>query len=162
MAGLFREDKADPERVSDRPIPQHKRLIAKLPAINKDLGDELIRGSIQALSWAAREVQRRRKKKQKLVRLIDGQHRLWSDADACLSDSDSEDVIEILGILPVSGYVGKAARILCTGKAAWEAFIRDRLLRIPQGEVESVIRGLRCLAGRQKLCKEDRGEVETT
>ncbi len=39
MAGLFRDrdDKRDPEGSSGRPVPQHKRLIAKLPAVLEDL-----------------------------------------------------------------------------------------------------------------------------
>ena len=161
VAGLFRDDKPDPERSSDRPVPQHKRLIAKLPAVLEDLGGELVRGSILALSWAAQEVRLRRKKQQKLVRLMDGQHSLWADADACLGDCDSEHVIEILDIVHVSGYVGKAAKCLCTGKAAQDAFIRDRLLRILQGEVHAVIRGLRRMATVQKLSEEKRADVDT-
>ncbi len=118
-------------------------------------------GSILALSWAAREVQERRKKNQLLVRLMDGQHSLWSDADACLSDCDSENVIDILDTVHVAGYVGKAAKALCHGKAAQEAFIRERLLRILKSEVKSVIRGLRRMATVQNLPKEKRAEVES-
>ena len=160
VAGLFREDKLDPELTPDRPVPQHKRLMAKLPGVIEDLGDEMVRGSILALSWAAREVQQRRKKKQLLVRLMDGQHSLWSDADACLSDSDN--VIDILDIVHVSGYVGKAAKVLVEGKAAQEQFIRDRLLRILKGDVHGVVRGLRRMATLQKLSKEKRADVDTT
>lgn len=161
VTGLFRDDKADSESAFDRPVPQHKRLMAKLPGVVEDLGDELIRGSILALSWAGREVQERRKKNQLLVRLMDGQHSLWSDADACLSNCDSENVIDILDIVHVAGYVGKAAKVLCHGKAAQEAFIRERLLRILKGEVKSVIRGLRRMATVQNLPKEKRAEVES-
>lgn len=160
VAGLFREDKLDPELTPDRPVPQHKRLMAKLPGVIEDLGDEMVRGSILALSWAAREVQQRRKKKQLLVRLMDGQHSLWSDADACLSDSDN--VIDILDIVHVSGYVGKAAKVLVQGNAAQEQFIRDRLLRILKGDVHGVIRGLRQMATVRKLSKEKRADVDTT
>lgn len=161
VAGLFRDDKPDSEPASDRPVPQHKRLMAKLPGMVEDLGDEIIRGSILALSWAAWEVQQRRKKNQLLVRLMDGQHSLWSDADACLSDVDSGNVIDILDIVHVAGYVGKAAKVLCHGKAAQDLFIRDRLLRILKGEVPAVIRGLRRMATFQKLSKEKRAAVES-
>jgi hypothetical protein len=161
VAGLFRDETSDSETASDRPVPQHKRLMARLPGVVEDLGDEIIRGSILALSWAAREVMQRRKKNQVLVRLMDGQHSLWSDADACLSDCDSENVVDILDILHVSGYIGKAAKVLCQGKAAQEVFIRDRLLRILKGEVHAVIRGLRRMATVQKLSKEKRADVDT-
>ena len=162
VAALFRDDKPDSELTPERPVPRHKRLMAKLPGVIEDLGDELIRGSILALSWAAREVQHRRRKNQLLVRLMDGQHSLWSDADACLSDCDSDNVIDILDIVHVAGYVGKAAKVLVQGKAAQEEFIRDRLLRILKGDVHGVVRGLRRMATLQKLSKEKRVDVDTT
>jgi hypothetical protein len=161
VRGLFKDDKPDPDLASDRPVPQHKRLMAKLAGVIEDLGDEVIRGSILALSWAAREVRQRRQEDQVLVRLMDGQHSLWSDADACLGDGGSGNVIDILDIVHVSGYVGKAAKVLCRGKAAQEAFIRQRLLRILQGEVQAVIRGLRRMATVQNLSGEKRAEVES-
>ena len=96
-----------------------------------------------------------------LVRLMDGQHSLWADADACLGAGHSENMIDILDIVHVSGYVGKAAKVLCRGKAAQEVFIRQRLLRILKGEVQAVIRGLRRMATAQGLSNEKRGEVES-
>jgi hypothetical protein len=162
VAGLFRDDKSESELTPDRPVPQHKHLMAKLPGVIEDLGDEIVRGSILALSWAAREVQQRRKKNQLLVRLMDGQHSLWSDADACLSDCSSDNVIDILDIVHVAGYVGKAAKVLVRGEAAQEEFIRDRLLRILKGDVHGVVRGLRRMATAQKLSKEKRAAVDTT
>jgi hypothetical protein len=151
VAGLFRDDKPDSELKPDRPVPQHKHLMAKLPGQIQDLGDEIVRGSILALSWAAREVQQRRKENQLLVRLMDGQHSLWSDADACLNHCSADDVIDILDIVHVAGYVGKAAKALVRGEAAQEEFIRDRLLRILRGDVHGVVRGLRRMATAQKL-----------
>lgn len=162
VAGLFRDDKSESELTPDRPVPQHKHLMAKLPGVIEDLGDEIVRGSILALSWAAREVQQRRKKNQLLVRLMDGQHSLWSDADACLSDCSSDNVIDILDIVHVAGYVGKAAKVLVRGEVAQEEFIRDRLLRILKGDVHGVVRGLRRMATAQKLSKEKRDAVDTT
>ena len=66
---------------------------------------------------------------------------LWSDADACLSDCSIDNVIDILDIVHVSGYVGKAAKVLVRGETAQEEFIRDRLLRILRGDVHCVVRG---------------------
>ena len=126
-----------------------------------DLGADIVRGSILALSWAAREVQQRRAKNQLLVRLMNGQHSLWSDADACLSDCDSDNVIDVLDIVHVAGYVGKAAKVLVQGKVAQEVFIRDRLLRILNGDVLGVVRGLRRMATLQKLSEEERADVDT-
>jgi len=160
VAGLFREDKSNSELRPDRSVPQHKHLMAKLPGQIQDPGDEIVRGSILALSWAAREVQQRRKENQLLVRLMDGQHSLWSDADACLSDCSSDNVIDILDIVHVAGYIGKAAKVLVRGEEAQEKFIRERLLRILKGGVHGVIRGLRRMATIQKLSKEKRADVD--
>ncbi|MFM7039632.1 MAG: hypothetical protein ACKO2L_18125 [Planctomycetaceae bacterium] len=134
--------------------------MAKLPGQIQDLGDEIVRGSILALSWAAREVQQRRKKTQLLVRLMDGQHSLRSDADACLSDCSDDNVIDIPGIVHVAGYVGKATKALVRGEAAQEEFIRERLLRILRGDGYGVVRGLRRMATVQNLSKEKRADVD--
>ncbi|MGV2338479.1 MAG UNVERIFIED_CONTAM: hypothetical protein LVR18_32115 [Planctomycetaceae bacterium] len=107
-----------------------------------------------------REVQQRRNENQLLVRLMDGQHSLWSDADACLSDCSVDNVIDILDIVHVAGNVGKAAKVLVRGETALEEFIRDRLLRILRGDVHGVVRGLRRMATAQKLSKEKRADVD--
>jgi|GEM_PF-3419481 len=120
--------------------------MAKLPGQIQDPGDEIVRGSILALSWAAREVQQRRKANQSLVRLMDGQHSLWSDADACLKHCSAGDVIDILDIMHVAGYVGKAAKFLVRGETAQEEFVQDRMLWILRGDVHGVVRGLRRMA----------------
>jgi len=112
------------------------------------------------LSWAAREVQQRRKKTQLLVRLMDGQHSLWSDADACLSDCSAENVIDVSDIVHVAGHVGKAAVVPVRGEAAHEEFIRERLLRILRGDVHGFVRGLRRTATVQNLSKEKRADVD--
>lgn len=161
VAALFRDETLNSEAEPGRPVPQHKRLMAKLPGVVDDLGDELIRGAILALSWAAREVHERRGPNQVLVRLMDGQHSLWSDAEACLGDCSPEHVVDILDIVHVSGYIGRVAKVLCQGQVEQETFIRDRLLRILNGEVHSVIRGLRRMATLQKLSKEKRADVDT-
>lgn len=126
-----------------------------------DPGADLVCGSIPALLWAARAVQQRRAKNQLLVRLMDGQHSLWSDADAYLSECDSDNVIDLLDIVHRAGYVGRAAKVLVPGKVAQEAFIRDRLLHILNGDAVGVVRGLRRVATLQKLSEDERADVDT-
>jgi hypothetical protein len=75
-AYVYREGEDRRSPIVRRPVPQHKHLMAKLPGQIQDLDDEIVRGSILALSWAALEVQQRRKENQLLVRLMDGQHSL--------------------------------------------------------------------------------------
>ncbi len=81
------------------------------------------------------------------MRLMDGQHNLWSDADACLNDCSADNVIDRLDIVHIAGYVGKAATVVVRGEAAQEEFIRDRLLRILRGDVYGVFSA--CVAWRR-------------
>lgn len=67
LAGLLRDDRPDSGLKPFRPVPQQKHLMAKLPGQIQDQGDEIVRGAILALSWAAREVQQRLKKNQLLL-----------------------------------------------------------------------------------------------
>jgi len=91
---------------------------------------------------------------------MDGQHSLWSDANTFLSDVDRANEIDILDLLPVAGYMGKAAKELCRGPAEQDSFLRDSVLRILLGEVHAVIRGVRRMESLQKLAKDKRTEVD--
>jgi hypothetical protein len=144
-----------------RPEPQHKRYFARLPSRVEGLGDKLISGSIQALAWAAKEVSLRRSTDQVLVRLMDGQHSQWSDAEACRDDLPGTHCVDILDILHVSSYVWKAAKALCSSAAEQEEFTRERLLRILSGEVAGVIMGLKQMSTRRKLSSEKAADIDT-
>jgi hypothetical protein len=163
VAALFRDDR---ERDAARPEPRHKRMTACFPTVEDEGSeDELrIRGDIRAWAWAAGEIDKRRVDGQVLVRLCDGQESLWTVADVCLELEDKDDaqkrlenVVDILDIIHVSGYVWSAGRaLLGNNESAVESFARDRLLRILQGEAQGVIRGIRRMAterglGGQKL-----------
>ena len=144
-----------------RPEPQHKRYFARLPSRVDGLGDELVSGSIQALAWAAKEVSLRRSTDQVLVRLMDGQHSQWSDAEACRDDLPDTHCVDILDILHVASYVWKAAKALCSSAAEQEEFARERLLRILSGEVAGVIMGLKQMSTRRQLISEKAADIDT-
>jgi hypothetical protein len=162
VAALFRDEFAETEQAARecRPRPQHKRILARLPAAVDGLGDDLIPGSILALTWAAREVSRRRRPDQLLVRLMDGQHSLWNDADACRDDIPESHCVDILDIVHVAGYVWKAAKALCSTAEDQQVFARERLLRILRGEVARVTSGLRRMATLHKLHSDKRSEID--
>jgi hypothetical protein len=143
-----------------RPESQHKRYFARLPSPMEGLGDELVSGSIQALAWAAKEVSLRRRTDQVLVRLMDGQHSQWSDADACRDDLPGQ-CVDILDILHVSSYVWKAAKALCSSPAEQKEFARERLFRILSGEVAGVIMGLKQMSTRRQLSSEKAADIDT-
>ena len=159
VAALFRDER---ERdTTARPQPCHKRMTACFSTVEEaGSEDELtIRGDIQAWTWAAEQIRQRRADGQVLVRLCDGQESLWRVADLCLEleDKDSsqkrlENVVDVLDVIHVSGYVWSAGRALCgKSESSVESFVRDRLLRILQGEAQGVIRGMRRMATERGL-----------
>jgi hypothetical protein len=164
VAALFRDKRE--EKAAARPQPCHKRMTACFSTV-EEVGseDELtIRGDFRAWSWAAEQIRERRVDGQALVRLCDGQESLWNAADVCLGLDDKDDdqkraenVVDILDVIHVSGYVWSAGRALYgKSESKVESFVRDRLLRILQGQAPGVIRGIRRMAtehglGGQKL-----------
>lgn len=163
VAALFRDVREErPPASAARPEPCHKRVVARFPQVFEDIDEtEPISGTIIALSWAAREVERRRRPRQLLVRLMDGAPSLWDAADACLVDDPEDERWDILDIVHVAGYVWRAAKAFHPHREQQEAFARERLLRILQGEVPGVISGLRRMATQRRLSGSARQEVDT-
>jgi hypothetical protein len=125
VAGLFRDPSDTQSSSTCRPAPQHKRLTAFLPVTLPDLPDEMTRGATIAMSWVAHEIELGRKPNQVLIRLMNGQHSLSSEADAAISDHDGVTV-DILDVVHVAGYVAQAAKQLCC-PAQRMKFIRERM-----------------------------------
>jgi len=169
VAALFRDQR---ERdATARPQPCHKRMTACFSTL-EDAGSEeelLIRGDIQAWSWAAEQIDQRRADGQVLVRLCDGQESLWRVADICLGlehkDANQKrlaNVVDVLDVIHVSGYVWSAGRALYgKNESSVESFVRDRLLRILQGQALGVIRGIRRMATDRGLGGQKLKEVTT-
>lgn len=150
VAALFRDDTGP--RPKDRPQPQFKHVTARFTNIREEPDGEQweSNGTIEAFLWAEEQIAARRRAGQKLLRLMDGQASLWQAADNCLS-VPAEDIIDILDILHTSSYVWKAAKVFYPHWEQREAFARDRLLRILQGDVRGVIGGLRQMATKRGL-----------
>jgi hypothetical protein len=150
VAALFRDDKGP--RPKDRPEPKFKHITARFTSMREDPDGELweSNGTFEAFIWADEQVTARRRLGQKLLRLMDGQTSLWDAADCCLN-VPAEDIIDILDILHASSYVWKAAKVFYPHWEQREAFARDRLLRILQGDVRGVIGGMRQMATKQGL-----------
>lgn len=163
VAALFRDVREEPAPGPQRrPEPRHKRVIARFPRVMQDVHEtEPVSGTVQALSWAAREVELRRRQGQPLVRLMDGQMSLWEAADTCVVGVPPEETIDILDIVHVAGYVWRAAKVFHTHYEHQEAFARERLLRILQGNVKGVVAGLRSRATRRGLSGKARQEIDT-
>lgn len=156
VEALFRDGTS--RQRSDRPKPLFKHVVAFFPKTH-DLEGEMLTttGPLEACCWAEREVSKRRRAEQPLLRLIDGQQSLWETA-ALRHD---QDVIEILDLLHVSQYVWKAAKSFFTARSDQETFARDRLLRILRGQVRSVITGMRRMSTITELTAAARKEIAT-
>ena len=117
VAALFR-DPRDQDGAA-RPKPCHKRMTACFSTLEDEGTDDeqRIRGDIRAWSWAADQIQTRRRDDQVLIRLCDGQESLWNASDVCLElDEDRakrNNVVDILDVVHAAGYVWLAGRAFC-------------------------------------------------
>jgi hypothetical protein len=167
VAALFRDPTvSQPE---DRPEPQGKHYRGYF-AEPPEPGEKAVPSAYRTWSWMAQEVTTRWQTDQPIIRLMDGQPVLWEAADACLVDF-MEDMrqagktpvqVDILDIMHASTYVWKAAKAFHGHKEHQEAFARDRLLRILQGEVTGVITGMRRMASQRNLTGQALKDVTTT
>jgi hypothetical protein len=161
VAALFRDE--DNTQAKQRPRPQGKHLLGKFTWVAEEEGEEplIVPGPIATLGWANAEITQRFQVGQSAIRLMDGQPSLWEAAEICLDAVAAEDWIDVIDVIHVSGYVWRAAKIFYTHQEQHEAFVRERLLRILQGETPGVIAGLRQMASKRGLKGKDRKEIET-
>jgi len=161
VEALFRDERDAAAETPSRPRPCHKHLIARFSRVVEELDEtEPISGSLLALSWASREVEQRRREDQTLIRLMDGQHSLWDTAETCC-EVPAEQVVDILDIVHVSSYVWRAAKVFHPHREHQEAFTRERLSRILEGDVKGVVAGLRRMASLRNLRGSPRKEIDT-
>jgi hypothetical protein len=159
VAALFRD--GERPQGDKRPVPQFKHLRACFAKTYDADSDEptIVPGAFEAFCWAESQVAQRRRPNQPLIRLMDGQKSLWGVADACLESVPPAQTIDILDVLHVSQYVWRAAGAFYGDTEQREAFARDRLLRILQGDVRGVITGLRQMATRRGLTGQKLREI---
>lgn len=97
VAALFREDRQTEDK--DRPRPCHKHVVARFTRMEEEDGHEfIIPGTHEAFRWAGEQVHQRRKRKQPLLRLCDGQEDYPETSNAYLAEKH-QDAIDILDIL---------------------------------------------------------------
>ncbi len=141
VAALFR-DAPEPSRA--RPQPQGKEVWASLPRAEKPGS-----GIEAAYAWMVGELFLRGRAKDKpLIFLSDGQEALWQARREWLP----ERAVDILDLLHVTPRLWKAAHVFHKeGSQEAEDFVRERVLRVLQGKVSGVIRGLREMATKHGL-----------
>ena len=157
VAALFRD--AEVSQPADRPEARFKRYRACFAEPEQPDGTLAVPSAYVTWAWMVEEVALRHQPGQPIVRVMDGQSSLWDAAEVCMSDfveqTQTQQVVDVLDIVHVSGYVWKAAKALYAHQEYREAFVQDRLLRILRGEVAGVITGLRRMASQKDLTGED-------
>ncbi len=144
VAALFR-DGPEPAR---RPQPAHKRVWASMP--REDEAGVMRTSQEVVYGWLLNEVAERNPRLAKeMVHLGDGQDALWQARRAHLPSRNTTDILDLLHVTP---RLWQAAHVFYPeGSAEAEAFARERILRVLQGKVSQVVRGLREMGTKRGL-----------
>ena len=147
VAALFRDRREEP--LPRRPKPQNKHVWASLTRrdgtgetsgidlVHQDILNELVERNRRDQQWL-----------RPMIFLYDGQESLWDARHRHLPSAG----IDILDLLHVTPRLWQAAHVFFKeGSAAAESFVRERCLRVLQGRVAAVIRGLREMATKHDL-----------
>jgi hypothetical protein len=138
VAALFRDPGYEPP---PRPAPCHKRVWASLA----EKGPEP-RSSIDVVfTWLGWEyAQRNPRLDRPAVYLCDGQEALWQACGEYLPQTNAAEVLDLLHVTP---RLWKAGKLLYGERGAEVVpFVRERLLQVLEGKLETVLRALRRLA----------------
>jgi hypothetical protein len=150
VAALFGDDRNQPKRA--RPKPCHKQTMASLAYTD---AEGIHSGIEKTYTWMLEEIwARNRGFVKEMVHLCDGQEALWDARERRLPRRNTMNILDLLHVTP---RLWQAAHAFHPEKSAEaELFVRERLLKVLQGKVELVIRGLRqmgtkrCLTGSKK------------
>lgn len=159
LQALFRESPAEGVLEKARPKPVGKHVWAALDEklsvteVCHHDGTPLTFPAVDATfnQLAEEHLRRDPLRTRPLVRVMDGEARLWATADTYVPLGGHADDADILDILHVSQHLWKAAKVLAQGRQPQEAFLRGKLEQVLNGEVRNVIKGLRALATRREL-----------
>jgi hypothetical protein len=157
VEALFHDPQEEEEGAKrKRPRPCHKRIRAMLNHVD-DEGNE-IDGRPAIFGWISDEMAGRRVHDDaRAVCIMDGEASLWSMRDVFQPDAPLVDIVDLLHVTP--RLWDAAAMFHPRGSRAAEKFVRDRVLRILQGDVQAVIRGLRRM-GTQQLSGKKQADLE--
>jgi len=133
---LFR----DPDRPPQQPPQaQQKRYWAEL---TREVDGQEVRGQDVVFGQLRDEIATRRKEGQTLIHLSDGQRSLETDRQSYLpQDKNTVDILDLLHVLP---RLWEAAHLFHPeGSQCAERFVRDRLQRVLEGQIDGVLMGVR-------------------
>jgi hypothetical protein len=157
VEALFRDPREQDEgQKRKRPRPCHKRMRCMLNHVDEE-GNE-IDGRPAIFGWISEEMASRHAGADRpIVNIMDGEKALWGMRDVFQPDVSLVDILDLLHVTP--RLWDAAALFYSRGSRAAEKFVRERVLRILQGDVQAVIRGLRRM-GTQRLSGKKRGQLE--
>jgi len=145
IKSLF-QNKSESKDKKPRIKPLNKRVRASLTRI--DNGQD-INATEEIFNWLVTENKQRNPDNIKpVIVIMDGQPSLWTAAEKF-----PEKRVEILDLLHATPRIWAAAGLFYSQHKEKLEFIKDRVLRILQGNVKSVIRGLKQMASKRKLSK---------
>jgi hypothetical protein len=149
VAALFRDARDEDDERPARPQPQNKRVMASLARVDEE-GEHTAVDVVH--DWMLNELIERNRVEQRwqrpMVYLYDGQEALWEARERRLPTTG----VDILDLLHVTPRLWQAAHVFYReGSDEAEVFVRERCLRVLQGRVEGVIRGLREMGTKQGL-----------
>lgn len=169
-----------------RPRPKFKRLYADMTRPSADDSDVTLDGRVGVFSWLAHEHQTRvasGSQPRPVICLMDGElsqtrqddgitlgtesrvapdygrprEKLWERKDQRLG----EDVVEILDFWHFLERLREVSKLLCDTDAAAEAFVKERLTRILNGDLGRVIGGLRQILKKRRLSKKSQATIQS-
>jgi hypothetical protein len=145
VAALFGDDRDRPK--SKRPTPCHKQTMASLAYTDADGTHP---GMVRTYTWMLEEIwARNRGFGKEMVHLCDGQEALWAARWCHLPARNTTDILDLLHVTP---RVWQAAHLFHAEKSAEaEQCVRQRVLRILEGKVDLVVRGLREMGTKRNL-----------
>lgn len=145
VAALFRDDRDEPKR--ERPKPCHKQTIANLAHTDED---GTVSGIEETYTWIFEEIwARNRHYGKEMVHLCDGQEALWDARERQLVKKNTTDILDLLHVTP---RLWQAAHVFYKEKSvAAEVFVRERVLKVLEGKVDLVVRGMREMGTKRGL-----------
>jgi hypothetical protein len=145
---LFRQ--IDPQSRPKRPEICHKRVLALLNEYTDGQGQEHD-GMAEVFDWMDEQLGQRNANKDKvIVRVMDGDERLWEE-----TEDSKHDAIEVLDLLHVMERVWEVAGLLHERQSQeCEEQVKGWLLKILRGQVKAVARDMRSKGASQSASKQ--------
>jgi hypothetical protein len=154
-AALFRDPRDPNAPVASRPAPVGKHVWARLSRAADGALDEPI-GAV--FTWLRQELNRRRSGRKTVVCVMDGQEALWAGRERHVPGR----VVPILDLLHVTARLWQAGHLFHPERsAAATGFVRERVLRVLQGGVRGVVKGLRRMGTTHGLSRAKRKTLRT-